>query len=236
MSGHAAPIASVWVMAFSGFPAQAVDFYRGLEADNSKSYWQAHKAVYESSVKEPMAAFAAEVDEMYRPMHLFRPNRDVRFSKDKSPYKNHSGAVAETDGGAMVYVQLSASGLMAAAGYYMMRSDQLARYREAIDSVAADELVAIVAALARKKLPVASGGEGDLKTAPKGYRRDHPRIDWLRRKGLIITKDFGTPSWMTTRSALTKIQDLWRAAEPLNGWLDTHVGPSLEGPEDVWTR
>jgi len=223
-------------MAFTGFPREAIEFYRGLEADNSKSYWQAHKAVYDASVKVPMAAFAVEVDESFRPMHLFRPNRDVRFSKDKSPYKTHSGAVAETDGGAMVYVQLSASGLMAAAGYYMMRPDQLARYREAIDSDAAAELEAIAAALARKKLPVVSGGEGDLKTAPKGYRRDHPRIDWLRRKGLIIAKDFGTPSWMTSRSALTKIQDLWRDAEPLNAWLDANVGPSLEAPEDVWSR
>ncbi|MGD9795112.1 MAG: DUF2461 domain-containing protein [Acidimicrobiia bacterium] len=223
-------------MAFSGFPRSALDFYRGLEADNSKTYWQANKAVYDASVKEPMAAFAAEVDETFRPMHIFRPNRDVRFSKDKSPYKTHTGAVAETDGGAMVYVQLSASGLMAAAGYYMMRPDQLARYREAIDSDAALELEAIAAALARQKLPIASGGEGDLKTAPKGYPRDHPRIDWLRRKGLIIVKEFGAPSWMTTRAALTKIQDLWRAAEPLNGWLDTHVGPSLEAPEDVWSR
>jgi uncharacterized protein (TIGR02453 family) len=222
-------------MGFTGFPADAFAFYDGLEADNSREYWQANKARYETAVKGPMQALCNEVDERYRPMHIFRPNRDVRFSSDKSPYKTHTGAMSELAGGSLVYVQLSATGLMAAAGYYMMANDQLARYRDAVDDEAAGaELIAVADALAKAKRPVRAGGGGELKTAPKGYNRDHPRIEWLRRKGLIISAEFGTPKWVHTRAALAKVQGLWEQAAPLNEWLDRHVGPSTLPPEDRW--
>ena len=79
-------------MSFRGWPAEAITFYEGLEADNSKTYWTANKDVYESAVVAPFRALSDEVAEMFGLLRLFRPYRDVRFSKDKSPYKTGQGA------------------------------------------------------------------------------------------------------------------------------------------------
>src|SRR5918911_4238310 len=108
-------------MAFAGWPVEAVEFYEGLQADNSKAYWTAHKAVFDADVQAPMAALLAELADEFGPGRIARPYRDVRFSKDKSPYKTGIYAVLE-DGG---YVHFSANGLTAATGYYMMAPDQL---------------------------------------------------------------------------------------------------------------
>jgi len=222
------------VSSFSGFPRDALGFFGELEADNTRAWWLANKERFEVNVRAPMLAFTEAVDGRYRPMSTFRPNRDVRFSKDKSPYKTNIGAVGESDGGAIFYVHLDARGLMAAAGYYIMASDQLGRYRAAVDADrSGEDLVARAAALAKAKLAVVAGGEGELKTAPRGYPRDHPRIDWLRRKGLIVSKVFGTPGWIHSAKALDRVQELWAAAAPLNEWLDAHVGPSTLAPEEL---
>ena len=124
-------------MTFRGWPADAIDFYRGLEADNSKTYWQANKARYDEAVKAPFEALMVELEGEFGPMRLFRPYRDVRFAKDKSPYKTAAAAFGEQEGGSGLYVQLSASGLMVGSGYYHMAPDQLVRFRAALDDARA---------------------------------------------------------------------------------------------------
>ncbi len=94
-------------MAFSGWPEEALDFYDGLAVDNSKSYWTEHKAVYEDKILRPMTELTEELAPEFGEPKIFRPYRDVRFSKDKSPYKTHIGAVIGGTG----YIQLSAEGL-----------------------------------------------------------------------------------------------------------------------------
>ena len=108
-------------VSFGGWPADAIDFYDGLEEDNSKAYWQAHKATYDRSVRGPMEELLAELAGQFGPGRIFRPNRDVRFSADKSPYKTAIGATMDNGG----YLQLSAAGLAAGRGMYMMAADQL---------------------------------------------------------------------------------------------------------------
>ncbi|MDT7658664.1 MAG: hypothetical protein QOF38_3379, partial [Pseudonocardiales bacterium] len=115
------------VMGFAGFGEQLVDFYDGLEADNSKAYWTDNKAVYDEQVKAPMTALLAALEPEFGRGKIFRPYRDVRFSADKTPYKTHCGA---TVGG--YYVQAGADGIMIAGGYYQMAGDQIARYRVAV--------------------------------------------------------------------------------------------------------
>src|SRR6266498_4227825 len=115
-------------MAFRGWPIEAVEFYEGLEADNTKAYWTAHKPVFDVCVHAPMAALLEELAEEFGPGRIARPYRDVRFRADKSPYKTAIYAMLE-DGG---YVSFSADGLSAAIGYYMMEPDQLDRYRRAV--------------------------------------------------------------------------------------------------------
>ena len=94
-------------MTFRGWPEDALDFYVGLEADNSKTYFHADKQVYDECVKAPFLELSAEIEREFGPMHVFRPNRDIRFAKDKTPYKTAAAAVTEGEGGTAYYVQIS---------------------------------------------------------------------------------------------------------------------------------
>ena len=208
-------------MAFRGWPAEAIEFYEGLEADNTRAYWQDHKKEYEEFVRAPMLELLAELADEFGEGKIFRPFRDVRFSKDKAPYKTAIGATLERGG----YVQFSAHGLAAGSGYYVMMPDQLEQYRRAVDDdKSGEELVGIVDALRKAKIDVSA--HDMLKTAPKGYPKDHPRIDLLRHKGLIAWKQWPVAAWMGTVKAKQRVIDFLVTARPLNQWLDTNVGPS----------
>lgn len=208
-------------MAFRGWPAEAIEFYEGLEADNTRAYWQDHKKEYEELVRRPMLELLAELAPEFGEGKIFRPFRDVRFSPDKSPYKTAIGATLERGG----YVQFSAHGLAAGSGYYWMMPDQLDSYRRAVaDGKTGAALVKITTALQRDGVDITA--KDTLKTAPKGYPKDHPRIDLLRHKGLIAWKQWSPAAWMGTAKAKSRIVDFLVAARPLTAWLDKHVGPS----------
>jgi uncharacterized protein (TIGR02453 family) len=208
-------------MAFSGWPAEAVEFYEGLVADNSKTYWTAHKEVFDTKVHAPMADLLAELADEFGAGRIFRPYRDVRFSADKSPYKTGIYATLERGG----YIRFSADGLTAATGYYMMAPDQIDRYRKAVaDDVRGADLAGIVARLTADRIRVE--GSASLKRVPGGYPKDHPRADLLRHKGLIAWRDWPVAAWLGTAAAKRRIVDFLHTAAPLRAWLDAHVGPS----------
>lgn len=212
-------------MVFQGWPAEAIEFYEGLEADNTKAYWEQHRSEYESAVKAPMVALLEKLGSEFGKAKIFRPNRDVRFSTDKSPYKTAIGAVAIRDG-SVFYVQVSADGLHAASGYYQMARDQLARFRAAVDKAGTGmQVLALVEGLETDGYRV--GGEA-LKAAPRGFRPDHPRIRLLRHKGLTVGEEYPPGAWLGTAKAADRVVRVWRAAGPLNAWLQANVGPSTE--------
>jgi len=219
------------MMSFKGWPAAALEFYVGLESDNSRTYWLAHKAIYDDAVKAPFLALSDEVRREFGPLHVFRPNRDIRFSKDKSPYKTAAAAVTEGEGGAAYYVQISAAGLYAGSGYYMLAADQLERYRSAVaDNKTGPKLATAVAALRRAKYSV--DARDALKRVPRGFDADHPRAELLRMKGMHVGREFGAPKWLHGPGALDRIVTAWRDAAPVNRWLDRHVGPSTIAPPE----
>jgi uncharacterized protein (TIGR02453 family) len=205
-------------MAFSGWPEEALDFYDGLEADNSKSYWTEHKATYDQKILRPMTDLTEELAEEFGEPKIFRPYRDVRFSADKTPYKNHIGATVGHSG----YIQLSAEGLGAGAGMWEMNPEQLARYREAVahDGKGAD-LEQVIAAI--EKADITVHGHGVLKSAPRGYPADHPRVALLRYKGVTAWKQWPVEPWLGTAEAKDRIVSFLRTTEPLRSWLTTHV-------------
>jgi uncharacterized protein (TIGR02453 family) len=166
-----------------------------------------------------MEALLAELTDEFGPCKLFRPYRDVRFSKDKSPYKTSIAATVGPAG----YVSLSAAGLGAGSGMYHMEPEQLARYRAAVDD---DRSGGALAALAESFRSAGNDliAHGVLKTAPKGYPRDHPRIDLLRSKGLTVWRQWDPAPWLATPAAKERVADVLRAARPLNEWLQEHVG------------
>jgi uncharacterized protein (TIGR02453 family) len=205
-------------MTFTGWPEEALDFYDGLEADNTKTYWLAHKHIYESCVLQPMTALLDELGPEHGEGKIFRPYRDVRFSKDKSPYKTAIGAVIGD-----AYIQLSAGGLAAGSGMYHMSPDQLDRYRRAVtaDHSGAD-LADVIAGVRRHKIDV--HGHEMLKSAPRGYPADHPRIELLRCKGLVAWQEWPVQAWLGTPAAKKRLTDFLAATAPLNAWLGKHVG------------
>jgi uncharacterized protein (TIGR02453 family) len=207
---------------FAGFPPEALTFYDGLEADNSKSYWQARRDVYEDAVREPLEELLVELAPEFGAGKVFRPYRDVRFSKDKSPYKTAAGALVREDGhrSAGRYVEISAQGLRVGVGMYELEPAQLQRARRAIDEQPGAELERHKAALQAQGW---SYVEPELKTAPRGFPTDHPRIELLRCKRHAALKRLDREPWLHDRAALDRIAEHWRAGAPLIDWLERHA-------------
>jgi uncharacterized protein (TIGR02453 family) len=206
-------------VSFTGIPTTALDFYEDLENDNSKGFWTAHKHVYDEAVKAPMEALVAGLEKEFGPGKLFRPYRDVRFAKDKTPYKTHQGAWF---GESSMYVQISAAGLYVAGGYWQTSSRQVDRFRRGVaDDVAGPALERAIAKVTKAKFTV----HGDQITrVPTGYDKEHPRGELLRYKTITANKDLGFPDWLSTTQARTEVAKAWRGIQPLVTWLDTHVG------------
>jgi len=180
--------------------------------------------VYEQVVKAPMEELLAELEPEFGPGKLFRPYRDVRFSRDKTPYKTNIAALVGSAG----YVSLSSEGLAAGAGMVHLAPDQLERYRAAVDDDRTGrDLEAAVAAI-RGRGHDCSPHEA-LKTAPRGYRKDHVRIELLRAKGIIMWHQWAPGAWLGTRKAKDRVACAIRDAEPLRQWLAEHVGePAMD--------
>ena len=198
---------------FAGWKGDFQGFFLGLRADNSKAYFEAHRRQYDEEVKGPMVALLADLEPEFGPARLSRPNRDIRFVADKSPYKTNIYADARGGG----YVALDATGLVAAGGRYMMDAPQLVRFREGI---AADrsgrELVAIVTRLREKNYEV---GGLELKRVPSPHPQDHPRGELLRHKRLIYWRRWEVAPWIATAEARERVAQAWREGAELNAWL-----------------
>jgi uncharacterized protein (TIGR02453 family) len=209
-------------MTFSGWPEEALDFFEDLAMDNTKAFWTAHRPVYDEKVLGPMAELTEELAGEFGDPKIFRPYRDVRFSRDKTPYKTHIGAVLGNNG----YIHLSAEGLGAGAGMWEMSPDQLARYRARVaDDGTGAELEKITAAIEQAG-PVIHG-HGVLKSAPRGYSADHPRIALLRYKGITTWQQWPVDSWLGTAEAKHRIVEFLRTSSPLCSWLAVNVSDPL---------
>ncbi len=217
-------------MGFEGFPDEAFAFYEGLLADNTKAYWTDRKATYDRCVKEPMQALLAQLEPEFGPATFFRPYRDVRFSKDKTPYKDHAGAVVKDDasGQAALYLQVGADGIYIGGGYFHTATDQARRLRAAIaDDRTGRALEALLTTLSSTGFEVS--GER-LKRLPSDYVKDHPRADLLHHKSLYAGQSPDLDA--SGPEAADRIAELWRSLQPLGGWLAQHVGASTTPPRE----
>jgi uncharacterized protein (TIGR02453 family) len=205
-------------MAFGGWPAEALAFYAGLEDDNSREYWTSRKAVYQEQVLRPMEELLEELAPEFGAPKIFRPYRDIRFSHDKTPSKTHIGATI----GPTCYVQLSADGLSAGSGRWHLEPVELTAYRAGVAGPDGAELAAIVAGLERDGVEV--HGHGTLKSAPRGYTADHPRIGLLRHKGLTTWRHWNPEPWLSTPAPAAKIGEFFRTSADFCDWLTSHVG------------
>ena len=202
---------------FTGFPVAALDFYDDLEMDNTKSFWTAHKETYETGVKAPMTALVAALEPEFGKAKVFRPFRDVRFAKDKTPYKTHQGAFVSCGPATGWYVQVGAPGVRVGVGFYEASAPRLAAIRAAIaDPRRGAELERIVKDLEADGWTL--GGD-TLKTTPRGYAADHPRIDLLRHKSMTLGKSYGFEPVIHTPELLERVRTDWRTATPFVEWV-----------------
>ncbi|WP_369212132.1 DUF2461 domain-containing protein [Streptomyces flavofungini] len=214
---------------FGGFPPELFTFLEGLEKDNSKTYWEAHRTVYETSVKDPVHRLMADLEDEFGPLRTFRPNRDVRFSKDKSPYKTWVGVTTSDRavGGIGAFLRLDAEGMRLAGGAMALAPDQIKRFRSAVDDEkSAAEFEKIRATLGERELPVGPGMPPVLKRVPSGYPPDHPRGELLRWKGAVVVKEYALADWMHRPDAIEAVRTIWTATAPLKRWIDHYVGES----------
>lgn len=201
---------------FEGWKGDFKGFFIGLKLDNSKGYFEAHRKRYEQDVKAPLVAMLADLEAEFGQAKVTRPNRDIRFSSDKSPYKVN--IYADCQGG---YVSLDSEGLVAAGGRYMMEPADLARFREAAaaDRSGAD-LERIVGKLRGGGYEI--GGQ-ELKRVPPPYPQDHPRGELLKHKRLIYWKRWPVGPWLATAEPLERVSQAWRDGAALNAWFAKHV-------------
>ena len=209
-------------MTFTGFPVAAFDFYDDLEVDNTKSYWAAHKAVYEEAVLAPMKALTAALEPEFGAVKIFRPYRDVRFAKDKTPYKTHQGAFVASGPATGWYVEIAPRGMRVGAGFYEASGPRLTAVREAMaDEKTGPALKRVLTKLEKAGFEV--GGDR-LKTSPRGYDADHPRIELLRHRSLTVGRELGFGPEISSPALLASVRKHWRAYRPLVEWLVSHVG------------
>jgi uncharacterized protein (TIGR02453 family) len=205
---------------FSGWPEDFQRFFIGLELDNSKRYFEANRRTYDESVRAPMVALMESLEAEHGPAKVFRANRDIRFSKDKSPYKTN---IAAHNGKAGVggYLSLDKKGLTVAVGCYELTPAQLATYRKRVAAEASGAaLASIVGRL--EKAGYKMGGE-QLKRVPAGWPQDHPRGRLLKHKLVYVYRDFGLQPWLGSAAARTRVVKVFADAEPLSAWLRKFV-------------
>ncbi|HKP90685.1 MAG TPA: DUF2461 family protein [Thermoleophilaceae bacterium] len=208
--------------AFRGFPREALEFLRELEADNDRDWFKQNRARYDEHLVGPVRALAEELGPFGRP-YLFRPWNDTRFHPGP-PIKEHIGMTLGYEGGGGYYVELSLDGLLVAAGLYTPARDQLDRLRQGIDRPGT--AASLTRAIGRAEGAGLGLGGPELKRGPRGYPADHPRMELLRRRRMVVAARHDLGAWLHRPAAADRIRSQLKAATPLVRWLRQHVGPS----------
>jgi uncharacterized protein (TIGR02453 family) len=204
------------------WPPEAVVFLEELESNNERAWFKANRPRYDTYLVQPARELGEKLADL-GDLHLFRPYNDTRFHM-RPPIKEQLGVAIGYGGAGGYYVELSLDGLLVAAGLHLPASDQLARFRAAIDDGrrgAAFERAVRTAGKAGLAL-----AEPELKRAPRGYPNDHPRIDRLRLKELTLHRRHALEPWLHEAACDTRIRAVLDAATPFVRWLREHVGPS----------
>ena len=200
---------------FTGFPREGIAFWTGLERNNTREWFQAHKTQYEEAVRRPMQLLIDELAPLYGAGRLSRINKDMRFQKEK-PYKSY---LATHLGGS--YISFSKEGLWVGTGIYKPEPATMRQLREAIASDSSGpELSKIIASLQKKGLEIDTHAR--LDKPPRGYDASHPRIDLLRMKDIYVGRSFSADE-MTSPNVVRGVVKAMSDLEPFRVWLRKYV-------------
>lgn len=203
--------------------------FETVGADPSRETFAAVRSRWQRIVDGPLRGLCDAMGGYWR---VYRPWRDMRFDPDGAAVKNFAGAVTEHVDGNGVFLRFDAHGLFVAQGMPMMARDQLAAFREALDDDdVGSRFVAAVADVRRSGGRVTAGRWDPLKTAPRGWPRDHPRIEWLRWKGVELPHRIGPVTGRIDEVADT-VRSALQGDAPVTSWLSGHVGPSSQSPRE----
>lgn len=202
---------------FAGFPREAFQFFKNLANNNNRDWFLANKSTYERSCRDPFQALTVALDPPVGATRMTRMNRDIRFSKDKSPYRTHVSTMIRD-----CYLMLSADGLYVGAGIYMPEPAVLNKLRAAIhEDKSGKQLAAIVASLRGKDYTVES--HEIVGSVPRGYSAAHPRLDLLRMKDIHAGKTIEAAQLLSGK-AVQAVEKVFAEVAPLKQWLIRHVG------------
>ena len=208
----------------SFFTAQTFEFLESIADNNNKEWWQAHKTQFLEYVRNPLEFLAVELSVEYGQPHIYRPNRDVRFSKDKSPYKSFAAFWIPT-GAVGYYLEINKARIMLGGGTYEPASDQLLKWRQLFD----DKDKRLQAHKVIKQMQKAGFEllqENSLKSAPKGWKSDHLDIEFLRLKHLVVTKCYSRDEVLANSDYFETYKKDFESAQIWNKMLDKLVGGS----------
>ena len=201
---------------FTGFPREATEFFRDLARNNNREWFQANKETYERACRDPLKALVAELDPLGA-THISRINRDMRFSRDRAPYRTHLAAGVRRN-----YINLSAEGLYVGTGMYRPESPVLQKFRAAIDADKPGRALAKIVSELRKK-DYSVGTHEEVNSAPRGYSADHPRIELLRMKDIHAGRIIEPGPVLSSRKALAAVKKVMSDVEPLGDWIRRYV-------------
>jgi uncharacterized protein (TIGR02453 family) len=204
------------------FTRAAATFFHDLERDNTRTFFTANRDRYDREIRIPLEALLGHAESRWGTGRVMRPNRDVRFGTDKTPYRL-SASMWATGGAAGVYLQVAPTGIEVGGGLYDPSRDQLARGRAVIarGGRAPAALREVVEGLTGAGFELAGPS---LATAPRGYPRDHPEIELLR------LRHYAALEHLPIAAARREIDDAWSAVAPLIDWVERHVGPAESRP------
>jgi len=215
---------------FPGFPAEGLAFFSALQRNNRREWFQPRKTVYEEKLKEPMRLLVAAVNsamKRFAPDYVTDPDkaiyriyRDTRFSKDKTPYKNHMAVSFARRGskcGAGFYFSISHKEVGIGGGIYMVEPETLSAIRRHL-AEHHDEFRKIAGARAVRRLFTAVQGE-QLTRVPKGYCSDHPAADLLRFKQYLLYVELPL-DLATTPSLYTEVVKHFKVITPFIEFLN----------------
>jgi uncharacterized protein (TIGR02453 family) len=223
-------------MAFEGFPPSGLAFLHDLAANNDRDWFEAHRKGWDEEIVPAMLAWCEELAQRLRrdampnlvfvPRvggSLYRPVRDVRFSRDKRPYKTYSAALlwegtGEKHDSPGLYLQVSAGEVLLAGGIWQFEEARIDRFRKKL--LAEKSAARLEEALAGAKTAgMKIDGPEKLARPPRGFGPEHPRAELSRHKGLVVAKSLKPGPWLHTREALDRSEEVAHAYAPLHAWM-----------------
>jgi uncharacterized protein (TIGR02453 family) len=204
------------------WPPEALEFLRELEDNNDSAWFRANRSRYDELLVAPARQLAGQLSHLGEP-RFFRPYNNLRFRRGP-PLKEHLGVAIVAGATGALYFELSLDGLLVGGGLYHPASDQLERFRAAIDD--GRRAPGFERAVAPAEAAGLSLVEPELKRSPRGYPNDHPRRDRLRLKRITVYRRHALEPWLHRPRCDKLMTSELEAAAPLVRWIEKQVGPS----------